>query len=263
VPALIFDCDGVLADTERDGHRPAFNETFAEVGLPVRWSEEEYGVKLKIGGGKERMASLLTDEFVHEHGLATDADGQREVLADWHRRKTARYKAIVRAGGLPARPGIARIADEALHAGWTLAVASTSAEESVRAVLKHAVGAAGAARFAVFAGDVVAAKKPDPAIYKLALARLGIGPEDAIVIEDSRNGLLAAVAAGLRCVVTVSGYTADEDMHEAVLVVTSLGDPGEPARVLANRSAAKPGDVITLADLDACRTQPLFDKEAV
>jgi beta-phosphoglucomutase-like phosphatase (HAD superfamily) len=115
----------------------------------------------------------------------------------------------------------------------------------------------------VFAGDVVAAKKPDPAIYKLALARLGIGPEDAIVIEDSRNGLLAAVAAGLRCVVTVSGYTADEDMHEAVLVVTSLGDPGEPAKVLANRSAAEPGDLISLADLNACRTQPLFDKEAV
>jgi phosphoglycolate phosphatase-like HAD superfamily hydrolase len=95
VPALILDCDGVLADTERDGHRPAFNETFAEVGLPVRWSEEEYGVKLKIGGGKERMASLLTDEFVHEHGLATDGDDQREMLADWHWRKTARYKAIV------------------------------------------------------------------------------------------------------------------------------------------------------------------------
>ncbi|HWK15843.1 MAG TPA: HAD-IA family hydrolase [Solirubrobacteraceae bacterium] len=263
MPALIFDCDGVLADTERDGHRRAFNETFAELGLPVRWSEEEYGVRLKIGGGKERMASLLTDDFVHEHGLPTGADGQREMLADWHRRKTTRYTAIVRGGGLPARPGIARIAAEALHAGWTLAVASTSAEESVRAVLAHAVGAVGAARFEVFAGDIVAAKKPDPAIYELALARLAIGPEDAIVIEDSRNGLLAADAAGLRCVVTVSSYTADEDMHEAILVVTNLGDPGEPARVLANRSAAEPGDLITLADLDACRTQPLTDKEAV
>ncbi len=66
------------------------------------------------------------------------------------------------------------------------------------------------------------------------------------MIEDSRNGLLAAVGAGLRCVVTVSGYTADEDMSEAVLVVTSLGDPGEPARVLANRGGARPGDVVTL-----------------
>jgi HAD superfamily hydrolase (TIGR01509 family) len=263
MPALIFDCDGVLADTERDGHRPAFNETFAEVGLPVQWSEAEYGEKLRIGGGKERMASLLTDEFTQRNGLPRDAAGQQELLADWHRRKTAKYKAMVRAGRLPARSGIARIVTEALDAGWSLAVASTSAEESVAAVLDHAVGAAAAARFAVFAGDAVVAKKPDPAIYELALARLGISAGDAIVIEDSRNGLLAAVGAGLRCVVTLSGYTGGEDMSEAVLVLTSLGDPGEPARVVANRGAATPGDQITLADLDACRTQPLLVKEAV
>jgi HAD superfamily hydrolase (TIGR01509 family) len=255
VPALIFDCDGVLADTERDGHRLAFNDTFAELGLPVRWSEEEYGVKLKIGGGKERMASLLTDEFVRQNGLPTDAEGQKGLLADWHRRKTARYKAMVLAGRLPARSGVARVVDQALDAGWLLAVASTSAEESVRAVLEHVVGNASAARFAVFAGDVVASKKPDPAIYNLALERLGIGPEEAIVIEDSRNGLLAAAGAGVCCVVTVSGYTADEDMREAVLVITSLGDPGDPARVLADRCAAGPGELVTLADLDACRTQ--------
>jgi len=263
VPALIFDCDGVLADTERDGHRIAFNETFAEVGLPVTWSEEEYGEKLKIGGGKERMASLLTDDFVESNALPADAEGQKELLADWHKRKTARYKAIVQAGRLPGRAGIARIVDEALAAGWTLAVASTSAEESVRAVLEHAVGGENAAKFAVFAGDIVPAKKPDPAIYVLALDRLSIAPDEAVVIEDSRNGLLAAVGAGLRCVVTVSSYTAEEDMSEAVLVVSSLGDPGEPAVVLANRGAADPSELVTLADLDACRTQPLLDKEAV
>ena len=263
MPALIFDCDGVLADTERDGHRPAFNETFAEAGLPVRWSDEEYGVKLRIGGGKERMAYLLTDDFVRANGLPADAEGQKELLAGWHKRKTAIYKEMVRAGKLPGRPGIARIVDEALAAGWALAVASTSAEESVRAVLEHVVGTETAARFDVFAGDVVPAKKPDPAIYLLALERMGVAPGDAIVVEDSRNGLLAAVGAGLPCVVTVSGYTADEDMSEAVLVVSSLGDPGEPARVLANRSAARPGDQVTLADLEACLGEPLPQKEAV
>jgi HAD superfamily hydrolase (TIGR01509 family) len=263
MPALILDCDGVLADTERDGHRPAFNETFAEVGLPVSWSESEYAEKLKIGGGKERMASLLTPEFVSAHGLPADPEGQKALLADWHKRKTARYKEIVRAGRLPGRPGIARIVGEAIGAGWTLAVASTSAEESVRAVLEHAVGTEQAAHFSVFAGDVVPAKKPDPAIYDLAIDELGIERGDAIVIEDSRNGLLAAVGAGLRSVVTVSSYTAEEDMSEAVMVVTSLGDPGEPAIVLANRGGAQPGEVVTLADLDACRTQPILDKEAV
>jgi HAD superfamily hydrolase (TIGR01509 family) len=263
VPALIFDCDGVLADTERDGHRLAFNETFAEVGVPVQWSVDEYAEKLKIGGGKERMASLLTPEFVRANGLPADPEGQKELLADWHKRKTARYKEMVRAGRLPGRPGIARVVSEAIDAGWTLAVASTSAEESVRAVLEHAVGTDHAAQFGVFAGDIVPAKKPDPAIYDLAVEQLGIARGDAIVIEDSRNGLLAAVGAGLRCVVTVSGYTAEEDMSEAVMVVTSLGDPGEPAVVLANRSGAAPGELVTLADLDACRTQPILDKEAV
>jgi HAD superfamily hydrolase (TIGR01509 family) len=262
VPALIFDCDGVLADTERDGHRPAFNQTFTELGLPVQWSEDEYGRRLRIGGGKERMASLLTDEFIRANHLPGDPEGQQELLVDWHRRKTATYKEMVRAGRLPARSGIARIVDEALAAGWTLAVASTSAPESVRAVLEHAVGEANAARFTVFAGDIVPAKKPDPAIYVLALDRLGISAGDGIVIEDSRNGLLAAVGAGLRCVVTVSGYTAQEDMSEAVLVVTSLGDSGEPARVLANRGSAQPGELVTLADLDACRTEPITEEEA-
>ena len=248
MPALIFDCDGVLADTERDGHRPAFNQAFAEAGLDIVWDEAEYARRLQIGGGKERIASVIDDPD--------------QVLA-LHKRKTAIYKEMVRAGKLPGRPGIARIVDEALAAGWALAVASTSAEESVRAVLEHVVGTETAARFDVFAGDVVPAKKPDPAIYLLALERMGVAPGDAIVVEDSRNGLLAAVGAGLPCVVTVSGYTADEDMSEAVLVVSSLGEPGEPARVLANRSAARPGDQVTLADLEACLGEPLPQKEAV
>ena len=263
MPALIFDCDGVLADTERDGHRVAFNETFAEMGLPVSWSVQEYGEKLLIGGGKERMTSLLTPEFVSANRLPPDRDGQRALIAELHRRKTARYTAMVAEGRLATRPGVARIATEANDAGWVLAVASTSAEESVRAVLQQAVGTTMASRFEVFAGDIVPAKKPSPAIYQLALARLGVRAADAIAIEDSRNGLLAAEGAGLRCVVTVSGYTREEDMSEAALVVSSLGDPGEPATVLADRIDIRPGELVMLADLDACRTQPLRNKEAV
>ena len=252
--ALIFDCDGVLADTERYGHLPAFNQTFEEFGLPVRWSEEEYGRKLEIAGGKERMASLLTDDFVRQAGLPTDPDGQRATLAEWHKRKTALYTEMVAAGKLPGRPGVARVVRDALDAGWTLAVASTSAEPSVRAVLEHVVGADQAARFAlVLAGDVVEHKKPAPDIYELAVSKLGADPQDTLVIEDSRNGLLAAVAAGLTCVVTVNGYTEREDFEEAVLVVSSFGEPGgERTTVLANRGRASPGDDIGLKDLEAC-----------
>lgn len=250
--ALIFDCDGVLADTERDGHRVAFNQMFEEFGLPVQWSVKEYGRKLSIAGGKERMASLLTDDFVREADLPVDPDGQREAVASWHRRKTEIYTEMVTAGRLPARPGVARITDAAIGAGWDLAVASTSAEPSVRAVLEQVVGHDAAARFLVLAGDVVAQKKPAPDIYELASARLGAGPDDGIVIEDSRNGLLAAAGAGLACLVTVSSYTGGEDFSEAALVVSSLGDPGgERTEVIAAR-VAEPGGVVELADLQAC-----------
>ena len=103
INALIFDCDGVITDTERFGHLPAFNQTFQEFGLPVRWSEQEYGVKLKITGGKERMASMLTDEFVRQNHLSTDPEEQHHMLAAWHKRKTAIFTEIVRAGRLPTR----------------------------------------------------------------------------------------------------------------------------------------------------------------
>ena len=135
--ALVLDCDGVLADTERYGHLPAFNATFAEHGLPVRWSEDDYAAKLAIGGGKERMASLFDDPaFVAAAGIPADPGERAELLARWHRTKTARFRALVDAGTIPARPGIARLVPAALAAGWTVAVASTSAEESVRAVLR-------------------------------------------------------------------------------------------------------------------------------
>ena len=251
---LIFDCDGVLADTERHGHLPAFNATFREFGLPVEWTEEEYGRLLAIGGGKERMATLFTPEFVESTGLPADPAGQADELARWHKRKTAIYTEMVSQGQLPARPGIRRIITAAQDAGWTLAVASTSAEASVQAILREAVGPQRASRFdLVLAGDVVAHKKPAPDIYQLAIERLGIAPESALAIEDSRNGLLAAVGAGLRCLITVNGYTEHEDASEAVLVVSSLGDPGgEATTVLANRSAARPGSWVALADLEAC-----------
>jgi HAD superfamily hydrolase (TIGR01509 family) len=254
VTALIFDCDGVLADTERLGHLPAFNATFREFGLPVQWSAEEYGRLLQIGGGKERMASMLTPAFVAATGLPSDPAAQSAELARWHERKTEIYTAFVAEGRLPARPGIRRVVEAAQDAGWTLAVCSTSAEPSVRAILDHVVGPERAARFdLVLAGDVVARKKPAPDIYGLALHRLGISPAVALVIEDSRTGLLAAVGAGLRCVITINGYTEAEDASEAVLVVSSLGDPdGEATTVIANRSAARPGAWITLADLEAC-----------
>lgn len=248
--ALVLDCDGVLADTERYGHLVAFNQTFEEFGLPVRWSTEDYKRKLQIGGGKERIASLLTPEFVAAAGLPSDPAEQQAAVAAWHRRKTEIYTGLVASGAVPPRPGIERIVAEALAAGWPVAVASTSAEASVRATLDRAVGTEQARSVRVFAGDIVPRKKPAPDIYLLALDSLGLPAGQVVVVEDSRNGLEAAAGASLACVITVNDFTAGEDFSEAALVVSSLGDPGgERTRVLANRSRATPGDWITLADL--------------
>lgn len=256
MPTLIFDCDGVLADTERDGHLPAFNQTFDEFHVPVHWSEADYAVKVKIGGGKERMTSTLTPEVAAVLGLPDDPAARADAVARWHKRKTAIYTERVEAGVMPARPGILRIATEAAEAGWTLAVASTSAEAAVRAVLTHAVGPDLAARFSVFAGDIVPAKKPAPDIYLHTLASLGVAPSDALVIEDSENGLRAALAAGLRTVVTVSSFTAEEDFSGAALVVTSLGDPDGPAAsTLMDPLHLDPGEYVDLADLTAILAQ--------
>ena len=172
VPALIFDCDGVLADTERDGHRPAFNQTFAEAGLPVTWSEEEYGEKLKIGGGKERMASLLTDDSCR-HDLpqptAAGAAGRlaqaqdRDLQGDRARRASARAAPASLASSARRSPPAGRWRSPRPRPRSPCAPCSSTS--SVRRSRRA---------FAVFAGDVVPAKKPDPAIYLLALEQLGV-----------------------------------------------------------------------------------------
>ena len=248
--ALIFDCDGVLADTERYGHLVAFNETFAEFGLPVRWSVTEYRDKVRIGGGKERMASLLTPDFIAAARLPSDAGGQAAAIAAWHQRKTELYAKLVSSGAVPPRSGVARLIGGAIAAGWPVAVASTSAEPSVRATLVRAAGPELAARVRIFAGDIVPRKKPAPDIYRLAIERIGLPASETIVVEDSRNGLLAATGAGLACVITVNDFTAGEDFTGAALVVTALGDPGgEQTTILASHTDVRPGPYVTLADL--------------
>ncbi|MDI5968779.1 HAD-IA family hydrolase [Streptomyces sp. SL13] len=259
MPALVFDCDGVLADTERDGHLPAFNRTFEEFGLPVRWSDRDYARLVKVGGGKERMRALLTPQFVAGAGLPEDPAALDAEVARWHRRKTEIYTGIIASGAVPPRPGVRRIAAQAAAEGWTLAVASTSAQAAVHSVLDLAMGAELAARFSVFAGDVVPRKKPAPDIYEYAVDHLDVDRSHVVVIEDSHNGMRAALDAGLGCVVTTSAYTADEDFTGAALVVSTLGDPGpdgSAAEVLSDPSRIRPGSYVTLADLAFLLTAP-------
>lgn len=218
--ALIFDCDGVLVDTERDGHRVAFNQAFAEAGLGIEWSVELYGELLKVGGGKERMR-----HYFETHGWPEQAADKDAFILDLHKRKTDRFMAIIESGQLPLRPGVMRLADEAAAAGITLAVCSTSNERAVNAVVRVMLGEERKSRFSIFAGDMAKMKKPDPEIYNLAQSTLDLDPSKCVVVEDSRNGLLAAKAAGMQCIVTQSCYTHGEDFSEADAVFDELGDP--------------------------------------
>jgi beta-phosphoglucomutase-like phosphatase (HAD superfamily) len=216
---LIFDCDGVLVDTERDGHRVAFNRAFAAAGIQVEWDVRLYGELLKIAGGKERMT-----HYFNKNGWPRGQTAE-SLIPELHKRKTAIFTELVASGTLPLRPGINRIVDEAYGAGIRLGVCTTSDPKSVAGVLDLMGPKRKACFEIVLAGDVVTKKKPDPEIYNLAKQRLGLEGYDCVVIEDSRNGLLSAVGAGMRCLITKSAYTQDEDFREAARVVPELGDP--------------------------------------
>lgn len=219
IKALLFDCDGVIAETERDGHRVAFNEAFREAGLPFDWDSDEYGELVRIAGGKERMASYFRS--AGREDLCAP-----EAIQSLHLSKSALYQRLCAEGTLPARPGVAQLVKRAREKGVKLAVCSTSKEESVRALVKSALGSEGLDLFdEILAGDIVARKKPAPDIYELAARRLNVPPQDCLVVEDSAIGLRAAKAAGMRCLVTVSVYSAGEDFAGADAVVQSLDAP--------------------------------------
>jgi HAD superfamily hydrolase (TIGR01509 family) len=220
--AIVFDCDGVLVDTERDGHRVGFNRAFAQMGIAAEWDVALYGKLLLVAGGKERMRAYF-DEYGWPAGAET-AEARDALILKLHKLKTEITAGLVAEGALPLRSGISRIVDEAIAAGVTLGVCTTSNPRFIDAVL-DLFGPERKAKFAfVHAGDVVARKKPAPDIYLLALETLGLPAHECMVVEDSRNGLLAALGAGLPTLITTSTYTVDEDFTGAAKVVPELGD---------------------------------------
>jgi HAD superfamily hydrolase (TIGR01509 family) len=217
--AIIFDVDGTLAETERDGHLPAFNAAFADYGLNWHWYEALYGQLLDITGGKERIRHFAKN-FAPEVFARPDFD---DLVRQLHQAKTAHYVRLVDAGHLPLRPGVARLINEARAAGIRLAIATTTTPENVTALLRASLSPEAPSWFEVIgAGDVVAAKKPAPDIYLWVLERLGLPASECLAIEDSKNGLKAALTAGLRCLVTVGEYTQGQDFSGACDVLNSL-----------------------------------------
>lgn len=224
IEALIFDVDGTLADTE-EAHRVAFNLAFERHRLGWSWSRTDYRQLLEVTGGKERIASYIDLLPV----TPAERARLRALVPAVHAEKTRFYTAAVQDGGIGLREGVARLLHEARDQGCRLAIASTTTAANIHALLASTLGPRGLDLFAVIAcGDQVRAKKPAPDIYRLALATLGLQPERALALEDSANGLRAAVGAGLWTLVTPTFWTQGGDFGAAGLVLPSLGEPEAP-----------------------------------
>jgi HAD superfamily hydrolase (TIGR01509 family) len=214
--AVIFDVDGTLADTERDGHRVAFNEAFEAAGLNYRWSVDEYGELLTTTGGRRRIERYL-QSIGHPRAEAA------ALAAQLHQDKTRRFVALVRTGALEARPGAAELISALRAEGVATAVATTGTGDWVLPLLDMLFGID--VFDVVVTGSDVTDLKPDPAVYLETLVRLDLAPAGAVAVEDSANGVRAAVSAGLRCVAVVNGYTRDQDLSGAVAVLDDLARP--------------------------------------
>lgn len=211
--ALVFDVDGTLAETE-EAHRLAFNQAFAELGLPWSWDPVLYRELLGVSGGRERIVA-----FARRFDPARLDSGFDDLLARLHRRKTLLYTGAVAAGAVPLRPGIARLVAEARAAGLRLGVATTTSRANVLALLDGATGGAGHDWFEVLAcGEDSPAKKPDPGVYLAVLRAMALPAAACLAIEDSLNGIRAATAAGIPVVAVRSVYTADDDVSAALAV---------------------------------------------
>ncbi|MBE9180463.1 HAD family hydrolase [Oculatella sp. LEGE 06141] len=231
--ALIFDVDGTLADTERDGHRVAFNRAFADAGLDWDWSPEVYGELLSVTGGKERIRYFITQ--YHPEGVPSG--DLQDWIAGLHASKTKYYTQLLSDGHIPLRPGVRRLIQEAREQGMRLAIATTTTPDNVFALLEAALAPGSPDWFEVIAaGDIVPAKKPAPDIFHYALKRLELEPQECLVFEDSGHGVDASHQAGLPTVVTVNSYTHNQDFSGAALILNHLGEPDQPFEVMAGEA---------------------------
>ncbi|KAL8047140.1 hypothetical protein ABFX02_08G219900 [Erythranthe guttata] len=236
--ALIFDCDGVILESEHL-HRQAYNDAFEHFNVrcpssssfhPLNWTPEFYDVfQNLVGGGKPKMRWYFKENgwptsTVFDYSPETDEEREKliDILQDW---KTERYKEIIKSGTVEPRPGVLRLMDEAKASGRKLAVCSAATKSSVIMCLENLIGMERFQSLDCFlAGDDVKQKKPDPSIYVTAAEKLGVSEKDCMVVEDSVIGLQAATGAGMPCVISYTSSTADQDFKEAAAIYPDLSN---------------------------------------
>jgi len=219
--ALIFDVDGTLADTE-SVHLQAFNHAFADQGLDWHWDEALYTQLLEISGGKERMTHYWKQ--VHPNMKDIVGSGLTDTIEHLHALKTAAYESAVQSGAVKLRPGVLDIIHSAHQLGLRLAIATTTSPVNIAVLLRNAIGPDWKELFLVIEDASTAPKKkPHPQVYVQTLARLGLPSDQCLAIEDSSNGLRAAVTAGLKTIITQNRFTAHHDFSGALQVLPDLG----------------------------------------
>lgn len=238
--AVLFDVDGTLADTERDGHRVAFNQAFRDCDLDWRWDVALYGELLAITGGKERIRHYLQNyrpEFLSQNNLD-------QWIAELHRTKTHYFLNLMKTGEIQLRPGVMNLIQQLRTNGIRIAIATTTTPENVIALLENTLGIDSPGWFDVIgAGDIVPHKKPAPDIYQWVIDQLGLPAEHCVAIEDSVNGLESALAAGIKTIVTSSEYTHTQNFSGASLILPDLTRLDmEGLHKLVNVQAGTPSD---------------------
>jgi HAD superfamily hydrolase (TIGR01509 family) len=211
--AVIWDVDGTLADTERDGHRVAFNRAFETEGLPWRWDEALYCRLLSVTGGRERILA----DMAHRVEAPTALEEREALALCLHTLKNRYYGEIVRAGQVALRPGVLHLIQACIQQQMRMAIATTTSRTNIDALLQAHFKADERAHFEqIVCGEDVRRKKPDPEVYQIVLSAMGLQPAQCVAIEDSPAGAAAARAAGIPVLVTRSGCF-EQDTFEAVL----------------------------------------------